>query len=292
MLCLGLLITAAVAPTRWRFCVGAPTDWLLTRRDICALASASVIGAASEVHAAVSAPGLAGTQPMQPKATTRAFMDVRIIQRFDVEVLEDAAVRGRMVFDLYGDAAPRGTDRFADFIKGSVGQFKGSVDGPAYRSSSFERLRPGVLVEGGRITGLDLTPFAGQLEYQYRSRLLQLRPVMEVNDIRHTRRGLLTRRILNSGPEFGVTLAAAPSLDGSWEVIGELQEGDELLALIEGLPFISGKSLEEPGSLADQVFQAQKSLFTSLSKGVGDPRAADRTGQLLRRVEITNCGLL
>jgi len=107
-------------------------------------------------------------------------MDIRIIQRFDVEVLEDAAVRGRMVFGLYNEAAPLGTERFVNFVQGSVGQFKGTLDGPSYRSSCFERLRPGVVAEGGRITGLDLTPFAGQLEYQYRSRLLPLRPVLEV----------------------------------------------------------------------------------------------------------------
>jgi len=114
----------------------------------------------------------------------------------------------------------------------------------------------------------------------------------QVNDLKHSQRGLLTRRILNAGPEFGVTLAAAPSLDGSWEVIGELQQGGELLHLIEELPFITGKSVEQPGSLAEQVFQAQKSVFSSLSKSVGDSRASDRTGQLLRRVEITNCGVI
>ena len=55
---------------------------------------------------------------------------------------------------------------------------------------------------------------------------------------------------------------------------------------------VSGRSLEKPGSVADQVFMAQKSLFSGLSKATGDTRAEDRTGKLLRRVEITSCGVL
>ena len=33
-------------------------------------------------------------------------------------------------------------------------------------------------------------------------------------------------------------------------------------------------------------------LFGGLAKGMGDARAEDRTGRLLRRVEMVNCGLL
>ncbi|CAN0491740.1 unnamed protein product, partial [Scytosiphon promiscuus] len=41
-------------------------------------------------------------------------------------------------------------------------------------------------------------------------------------ELRHDRRGLLTRDRLSRGPEFGVTLGAAPELDGSHEVFGRL----------------------------------------------------------------------
>lgn len=224
--------------------------------------------------------------------TDRVFIDVRIIQRFDVEVLEDAAVRGRMVVGLYGEAAPKAVKEFISFVRGTAGQFAVDADGPSYRSSGFDRLQPGLALSGGRISGLNQTPFAGTLEYEYRGRLLPLRPLLEANELRHDRRGLLTRPVLNAGPEFSITLGAAPSLDGSNEVLGELQQGDELLSLIETLPYITGRSLETPGSVSDKVFDAQKKLFTSLSKSIGDTRAADRTGQLLRRVEIVSCGVL
>ena len=44
--------------------------------------------------------------------------------------------------------------------------------------------------------------------------------------------------------------------------------------------------------VSNAVFTAQREFFTGLSKAVGDSRAEDRTGQLLRRVEITKCGRL
>ena len=64
------------------------------------------------------------------------------------------------------------------------------------------------------------------------------------------------------------------------------------LKLMEGLPYITGRSLEELGSVSDGIFNAQKGLFGGLAKGMGDARAEDRTGRLLRRVEMVNCGLL
>ena len=86
--------------------------------------------------------------------------------------------------------------------------------------------------------------------------LLGTRPVRATR-----RRGLLTRPLFDSGPGFGVTLGPAPELDGRWEVIGALEEGEDMLKLIEGLPYITGKSLEEPGSAPDVIFDMQKNFF-------------------------------
>lgn len=233
-----------------------------------------------------------------PRVTQRVFIDVRVIQRFanppnmpPLEVLEDAAVRGRMVFGLYGEDSPKGVERFLSFVTGNIGQFTGG-QGPSYRSSLFDRLEPGRLVEGGRITGMKQVEFAGTLEYQYGERMLPLRPILEANNLKHDSRGLLTRRNFESGPQFSVTLSRNPSLDGSCEVFGKLEEGDDLLRLIESQPYITGKSIDPPGSAKDKIFDVQKSIFGTLSKAAGDSRAVDRTGQLLRRVEITNAGIL
>ena len=133
------------------------------------------------------------------------------------------------------------------------------------------------------------------------SRLLPLRPVLEANNLRHDARGLLTRAVFNPGPEFAVTLAPAPELDGPNEVFGVLESatdggggltGSDLLEILGKLPCITGKSIEGEGTAANAIFTAQRSLFAGVSKAVGDSRAEDRTGVLLRRVEITRCGRL
>ena len=234
----------------------------------------------------------APTQAVPAEVTARVFLDLRIINSFSVEVLEDAATRGRVVIGLFGKDAPLAVQRFIEFTQGTVGQYSQTGGGPAYSQATFDKLRPGELLEGGKIAGLRQTTFAGSVEWEYMSRLLPLRPALEVNELRHDRRGVLTRLRFNAGPEFGITLAAAPQLDSTYEVFGQVEQGFELLDMIEQLPFITGKSLETPGSLPDQVFAAQKSLFSGLAKSAGDSRAEDRTGKLLRRVEITQCGLL
>jgi len=266
---------------------------IIGRRDF--LATALLMSAVTPMSPVGLLPASAAAVATSTKVTQKAYLDVRIIQRYDVEVLEDAATRGQLTIGLFGDASPKGVDKFLLFIDGTPGQFKASGGGPAYSGSQFTTLQPGMLLEGGRIAGLRQTEFAGQVEYEYLGRLLPLRPVLEASDVKHDRRGLITRSIFAIGPEFGITLGPAPNLDGTHEVIGQLEPGttnEKLLALLESLPYISGKSIEGEGTAANAVFTAQKSFFTTLSKGVGDTRAEDRTGKLLRRVEITKCGRL
>lgn len=246
---------------------------------------------------AALSPGSSATTAAAPTITNSVYLDIRIIDRFDVEVLEDAATRGRITIGLYGKDAPEGVARFLEFIDGTVGQYSKSGGGPTYAQAQFERVVPGQLLEGGRIAGLRQTTFAGSLEWEYLSRLLPLRPIIEANDLSHDKRGLITRTRFGdyakaSGPEFGVTLNPARSLDGSNEVIGIVTGGLDLIEKIEELPYITGKSIEGEGTAANAIFQAQKNLFQGLSKSVGDSRAEDRTGKLLRRVEITSCGRL
>ena len=278
-----------------------PLATLVSRRSALAAALTTVAtcqGAQADTVTAAPPSVAPAVNSAGPRVTDRVFIDVRVIQRFanppnmpPLEVLEDAAVRGRMVFGLYGDDSPKGVERFLSFVTGNIGQFTDG-QGPSYRSSLFDRLEPGRLVEGGRITGLKQVEFAGSLEYQYGNRMLPLRPVLEANNLKHDSRGLLTRRTFESGPQFSVTLSRNPALDGSNEVLGKLEEGDDLLQLIESQPYITGKSIDPPGSAKDKIFDVQKSIFGTLSKAAGDSRAEDRTGKLLRRVEITNVGIL
>ena len=264
-----------------------------TTRLLCAacLGGVDVSRLALPAYAAPASTLEAPAATASASVTKRVFVDIRIIQSYSVEVLEDAAVRGRLVFGLFGDDSPKGVDKFLKFTTGNIGQFT-EGDGPSYRTASFERVQPGRLIEGGRINGLKQIEFAGALEYSFGARLLPLSPILEANNLRHDARGLLTRRIFDAGPEFSVTLSPTPSLDGDYEILGRLEEGEDVLKLLEAQPYITGRSLEEPGSASDEVFKAQKAFFTTVAKGIGDSRAKDRTGQLLRRVEIVNCGVL
>ena len=113
-------------------------------------------------HFEVKRTGTNATSESEYFVTDRVFLDISIIKRYDVEVLEDAATRGTLTFGLFGDAAPKGVAKFLDFVDGRVDQFAKSGGGPAYSSACFDKLQPGVQLEGGRIAGLQQTTFAGQ----------------------------------------------------------------------------------------------------------------------------------
>ena len=270
----------------------APRCSAPTRRALLSAATAAL----SAPQLLSVAPALAATTKATDSAvaTARGFLDLRIIQRFDVEVLEDAAVRGRLEFEIFGDDAPAAAANFLSFVRGDIGQFaKTPGEGPSYRQGAFTTLEPGVLLQGGRINGLKLGEFGGEPVWEFGTRPVPVKAVVEANDLSHDRRGLLTRKQFQAGPEFGITLGPASSLNGGWEVFGRVSSDESgLLKLMEGLPYITGRSLEEPGSVSDGIFNAQKGLFGGLAKGMGDARAEDRTGRLLRRVEMVNCGLL
>lgn len=248
-----------------------------------------------------------------PVVTDRIFMDIRIIERYDEDVLEDSAVRGQLVFGLFGRDAPLGTKKFLEFVDGTNGesdkekkkresdreqakskkQGGGSAPGggPMYSSSSFFRVEPGVSLEGGRINGLGKTSFGGEQVYEFLGKLLPgIKPVLEANDLKHDSRGLLTRKIFNEGPEFEVTVAKAPGLDGTHEVIGQLEGGQDLLSKMEQLPYITGKATQGEGTKENEIYQKQFKFFSDFGKTIGDSRAKDRTGLLLRRVEIVRVG--
>lgn len=68
----------------------------------------------AELANAAAAP----TDRAAPTVTDREYFDIRVITRYDVEVLEDAALRGRFIFSLFGKDAPRGVEKFLQFVEG------------------------------------------------------------------------------------------------------------------------------------------------------------------------------
>ncbi|CAM9818707.1 unnamed protein product [Ascophyllum nodosum] len=167
---------------------------------------------------------------------------------------------------------------------------------PSYSEGLLTKMEPGVLLEGGKISGLNTISIGGQEELEYNGEVIPMPTLLENASVEllHDRRGLLTRERLSKGPEFGVTLAPARDLDGSHEVFGRLLQGDEVLSRLEKVPVYGGGSrLLEEGSVASNAFKAQNRALVYIGKNVfKDERAVDRTGSLMRRVDIVNCGVL
>lgn len=85
---------------------------------------------------------------------------------------------------------------------------------------------PSNLYELHKIGGLNTISIGGQEELEYRGEVIDSPLLLETLpvDLKHTKRGLLTRPKLAIGPEFAITLGPAPDLDGSHEVFGKLVE--------------------------------------------------------------------
>ena len=138
---------------------------------------------------------------------------------------------------------------------------------------------------------------AGSSQLQFQGHVLPALPIVESNDLKHNRRGLLTRRKLDAGPEFAITLASDPELDdGSHEVFGAVRsgtEGEEFLRALEAVPRYSLGSTQEEGSLLDNWYRAQKRGSLYIGKEIlNDDRAIERENTFLRKVDVISCTLL
>ena len=151
-----------------------------------------------------------------------------------------------------------------------------------------------------KLSGLRTILLAGQEEYEYDGNLMKYQPILETNKISHNKPGLLSRKELTSGPEFGITLKSAPELDSFHVVFGTVLEGQDTIDALSQIPtytyttktgYAGGKKGVESG-VADAWFSAQKSLFVGAGKAAGDMRAIDRRGQMLKRVSIKRQGMV
>ncbi|CAM9394163.1 unnamed protein product [Ectocarpus sp. 12 AP-2014] len=215
--------TASPSSARWEFQLHAiAEDSGLSRSG---LLTAGVKAAAAMAASAVA--GTAGVSPasaagVEPEVTSKCFIEVRIM-----EPLNEAngyssknAFKGRLVFGVYGKGSPKAAENFLRYVRADR-----SNGEPSYASGQLTKMEPGVFLEGGKIAGLNIINIGGQEELEYGGEVVAPLPsLLEASsgDRPHDRRGLLTRDRLSRGPEFGVTLGAAPELDGSHEVFGRL----------------------------------------------------------------------
>lgn len=133
---------------------------------------------------------------------------------------------------------------------------------------------------------------------------LWIEPGTPAMTLKHNTKGLLTHRILDVAPTFGITTrTSTPELDGTCVVFGKVLVDDssqEFFRLVEDLPTYNmertttdprGENLADTAKSA--VFNSQREIFRSVAKGIGDSRVSKvYEGKLLRRVEVTQVGIM
>nr|XP_027201370.1 peptidyl-prolyl cis-trans isomerase-like [Dermatophagoides pteronyssinus] len=146
---------------------------------------------------------------------------------FDIKL--DSQPAGRIVFKLYDDKVPKTAKNFRELAKGTVDYPSGSGKSGkmTYKGSSFHRVIPNFMIQGGDFTNHNGTGGVSIYGTKFED---------ENFDVKFTapmQLAMANAGKNTNGSQFFITTVVTPWLSGKHVIFGEVVEGQDVVKKIE-----------------------------------------------------------